>query len=153
MTKLRLILFIVSALILAGNPSFAQKSKVHAGVVIGNPTGLTVKYWLSSINALEGTASWNTAKQENSLHLNITYLFHSFNYLDIRNNPVALFYGIGGKMITNKELALGIRGVAGTAYYFSSFPVDISLELAPVFYVAPSSTVDLDAGLGIRYHF
>ncbi|MCA0445730.1 MAG: hypothetical protein LCH54_05840 [Bacteroidetes bacterium] len=153
MNKCKLLLVLVVSLLSVVSSSFAQKSKLHAGAVIGNPTGLTVKYWFNSLNALEGTASWDTSNEQNSVHVNITYLIHSFNYLDIRDNPLALFYGVGGKIITNQDIALGVRGVAGSAYFFTSFPVDISLELAPVFYISPSSTVDLDAGLGIRYHF
>lgn len=133
--------------------SFAQKSKIHAGAVIGNPTGLTVKYWLTASNALEGTVALEKINRDYSFNLNVMYLIHTFNYLDIQDSPLALYYGVGGKVLTTLDVALGVRGVAGAAYFFSSLPIDLSLELSPIFFIIPSSTADIDAGLGIRYHF
>lgn len=133
--------------------SLAQSSKIHAGGVIGNPTGLTMKYWMTETNAFEGTVALETANKQSSFNLNIMYLVHKFNYLDIRDNPLALYYGVGGKLITTHDIALGVRGVSGAAYFFSSLPIDLSIELSPIFFIIPSSTADIDAGLGIRYHF
>lgn len=131
----------------------AQAKQVHAGFVLGSPTGLTAKYWLSADEAVEGTVSWDTSNRKNRFHMNLTWLKHKFNFIDLVNNPLAFYYGVGGKVISSDELSGGIRGAFGLGYYFKSLPVDVSLEISPVFYLIPSSTFSADLGLGFRYHF
>ncbi|HEY4754824.1 MAG TPA: hypothetical protein VIH28_02095, partial [Ignavibacteriaceae bacterium] len=66
-----------------------------------------------------------------------------------------LYYGIGGRFNSGAgyEGSIGVRGVFGIAWFPHSTPIDVFIELVPVFQVTPLTGLGIDAGLGIRYFF
>ena len=58
----------------------------------------------------------------------------------------------GGESFDQRETEFGVRGVLGLTYRIPRSPVDMFLEVAPVFFIAPNGDMDIDAGIGARVY-
>jgi hypothetical protein len=134
----------------AAVPARAQKAgDVGAGVVIGNPTGGTAKFWLGDAAAVDvgvGYSSRFTVYGD--------YLWHSWSVLPQPSaGRLPVYLGLGLQARAFHDAELGIRTVVGVAYWLPRDPVELFLEVVPVFRLTPGSSVGLDAGAGLRFYF
>lgn len=128
------------------------KKDIGVGIILGEPTGITIKKWLSASMALDGAIAWSFGN-ESALHLHADYLFHKRLSIKGRNDGLLLYYGLGGKIKFQKENRIGMRIPLGLAYDFQNEPLDIFLELVPGLDLFPSTDFAFIAALGIRYFF
>jgi len=133
--------------------SFAQERGFGAGVLIGEPTGVSLKGWLSRTTALDAGVAWSFVK-ETSFHIHADYLIHSFNIFRT-SEDIPLYYGIGGRIKTGRheDTRVGLRMVLGIAYLFRKAPFDIFMEAAPILDLVPETTLRANAGIGARFFF
>jgi hypothetical protein len=125
-----------------------------AGVMIGEPTGVSLKYWLDERSAIDGVVGWSFEGRDD-LHLHADYLYHIFDLVDVGRDRFAVYFG-GGlryKLVEHRSDWFGLRGVGGVSYAFREIPVDVFLELGPVFDVTPDRRLTLGAGVGARFWF
>jgi hypothetical protein len=154
MTKKVILICLIVISSLGIKSAFAQSKGFGLGVVLGEPTGLAGKYWLENGNAIDFGLGYAFSSNDSRVNLHVDYLFH--NYSAIRSaEKFVLFYGVGGRIVTsdNKSAWLGLRGVIGIDWFIKNAPIDVFLEAAPVFDIAPNTGLDLDAGLGVRFFF
>ena len=123
--------------------------KLGLGVVLGAPTGFAGKFWTGSRTAVDAALGFG------DISLQATYLWHSW---DVFPQPdegrLPAYLGLGGRIKdTEDDTKAGLRTVAGVAYILPGDPVEVFIELAPVFNVAPKADVDIDGGIGLRYYF
>lgn len=143
----------------------AQSNKFGLGVMIGEPTGLSSKWWTSNTNAFAFGVGWSvqgyrlngfSSKYDNStrIHIHVDYLWHSFNVIK-SSHEFPLFYGIGGRINSETETsgAFSVRGVFGIAWLPRSTPLDIFLEVVPTLSLIRSTGFGIDAAIGARYFF
>lgn len=133
------------------------------GVIFGEPTGFSWKYRVNHTNALAGALGFSPFDR---YRFHVDYLWHadSFNERQLR-----LYYGVGGAIgfgrteyfdsrgrivyISRSEPAgFGVRAPIGLSYMIPRSPVELMLEAAPLFIVAPAGGVGLDIGLGARIY-
>lgn len=140
------------ALILLAAPGGLRAQKagdVGVGVILGDPTGLSGKYWLDDRNALDAGLGFS-----GDFALHADYLRHIW---DLWPQPVKgklpAYLGLGARLEASDDPEFGIRAVGGTAYWLPRHPIEVFLEIAPVFRLAPSADVGFDAGIGLRYYF
>ena len=142
--------FAFACLVAAASPLWAQKSgDIGAGVILGNPTAVTGKIWLDESQAADAGLGFST-------HLAVygDYLWHSWTVLPQPNQgKLPAYIGLGAQVRTFHDAELGIRTVAGVAYWLPRDPVEIFFEIVPVFRLEPRDSVGLDAGVGLRYYF
>lgn len=131
---------------------YTQEKGVGLGVIVGEPTGISFKSWMNTTNAIDAGLSWTLYKP--ALHIHSDYLWHSYNLFDIKEK-IVLYYGVGGRLkLGNKdESRIGVRGVIGIDFMLKSAPLDIFLEIAPVFDLIPATAFSGNGGIGIRYFF
>ncbi len=126
-----------------------------AGIVIGEPTGLSFSYENRYILG----AAWSF---RNYIHIHGDYLFIREGFPEIESEidkPFGWYLGGGAKLrlftADSKEdgsIGLGVRLPVGVTFY--PIPeLELFLELVPGIALFPETTGDLDGGLGIRYHF
>ncbi len=131
------------------------------GIIGGDPTGLSVKKWLESGNAIDAAAAWSFEAQD-AFQLHANYLWH-------RNIPaisetihgwLPFYFGLGGRLRLvdgnrwhGDEARVGIRIPLGVTYVFEQAPLDLFFEVAPTLDVAPRTDADFDAAIGIRFYF
>ena len=137
-------------LFVTASPIWAQKAgDVGAGVILGNPTGATGKVWIDGSQAVDMGVGFST-----DLAVYGDYLWHSWKVLpQPAEGKLPVYIGLGAQVRTFHDAELGIRTVAGIAYWLPRNPVEIFLEIVPVFRLEPHDSVGLDAGLGLRYYW
>lgn len=120
------------------------------GAVIGEPTGISMKNWISSTKAVDGGIAWFANKK---LGVHVDYLMHNFNLVKVDQGLLPIYYGIGAKMVIDNDISVGVRLPVGMNYLFSSSQVDIFLELVPVLELVPNSAFNMMGGVGARFFF
>src|SRR5690625_4086404 len=83
------------------------------GFVVGEPTGISVKYWQTDITAFHGVLAWSFGRHE-SRHIHGSYLKHS--PLEVEDELFSLYYGIGGRAIWAEDAVIGVRIPVGLQY-------------------------------------
>ena len=135
-------------------PLSAQDKGIGAGVILGEPTAISAKFWLGENNAIDAALGYSFDKGEKgiSLHSDLVYHLRSISDAELQ---FPLYYGFGLRFRAREKTKgnFGVRGVIGILWWNTSPPIDIFFELAPVFKLFPSTELDLDAGLGARYYF
>lgn len=165
----------VLALLLAGvfalNTAHAQThNKLGLGVIVGEPTGLSVKKWLDSRRALDLGLGWSSSGR-NSLHLHGDYLFHQDGLLEGISRELSLsgrlttYVGLGararfkddnkgkGNDEEKDKDRFGVRVPLGISYLFADAPVDLFIEAVPTLDLIPDSDFSIKLALGARYYF
>ncbi|HPE20384.1 MAG TPA: hypothetical protein PLV02_03510 [Candidatus Mcinerneyibacteriales bacterium] len=122
------------------------------GIILGEPTGITFKYWASDKAAFDGALAWSFSK-EDKFHIHGDYLFHSLNAYTLDEIPFNLYYGIGARVKFTSETQFGIRFPLGTTYTPTSTPLEVFCEIVPLMDLAPDTAFRFNTGLGIRYYF
>ena len=150
----RLILCLVILFVAAVSPGSAQPKKFGIGIVLGAPTGLSVKYWGSSREAVQGYVGGGFG----GIAFGADYLFHS-NAFDNAHFPFywgpGVFIGpavVGGPRFESGKLGLGVRMILGVDYLFPNDPIDIAFEAGPALVLSPKVGAGLEAGLAIRFY-
>ena len=117
------------------------------GLILGEPTGGTIKYWLNNVNTIDADIGGGSFR--GSLRLDGDYLWHFYPF----NSPVANLYvgpglalGVGGN-----DGSVGIRGIVGIDFIPERTPIEIFLHLGPVIWLSPGGS-NIDIALGVRFY-
>jgi hypothetical protein len=131
-----------------------DKGRFGAGLILGEPTGASLKYWLNSTMAVDGAVGWSF-HEETDLYLHSDVLWHKFDLIPVSRGQLPLYFGVGGrwKIRDNDDDRVGVRAPVGLSYIFDNVPVDVFLEVAPIIDFAPSTRGGFTAGIGARYWF
>lgn len=150
MKKLVLIAFVFISI---SNNIYSQQSGTGVGVMVGEPTGLSAKFWVGNNEAFAGGLGWHFIGPHDGFNFHLDYLYHIDNAIH-SNVQFPLYYGFGVRLReVGSEFGLGFRGVGGILLNLNPEPIDIFFELAPVFKLLPETNLELDAALGARYYF
>ena len=147
--------FLYIIILFFGTISSAQDKGYGIGIILGEPSGLSGKYWLKNTNALDFGLGFSFTNFNNSrIQLHCDYLWNNYNIFKTPERLV-FYYGPGIKLLTggNNDAKLGVRGVAGIGWLIKDAPLDVFFEIAPVVYIIPGTILKIDAGIGARYYF
>jgi hypothetical protein len=139
----------------------AEKGTLGAGIILGEPTGITAKLYFDDAHAVQ--AAVGSALIGGGLQLHADYVFHPY-VAQVRDSFVLpLYIGPGVRLIdyTNgredSSFAIGARVVGGLLFDFTQVPLDAFLEIAGVleyeFKDGEGAAIRLNAGAGVRYYF
>jgi len=140
----------------------AQRGATGFGIILGDPTGLTLKHWVSRDQAI--TASLG-GSYFGAPRIGVDYLWH-FNAF---RSSVVLLYGDVGvavglgkgvrwwgdrgyKYYDRDETRLGVRGMFGVSVLPRGVPLEFFLEFGPLIGIAPGFGSAIDVGLGMRFY-
>jgi len=146
------ILFILVLILVLSIPGQAQQKKFGLGIILGEPTGVSAKYWTSNKSAFDLAASWSFVG-ENSFHLHGDYLFHNFNLFKVEKGRLPLYYGIGARIALQDKTRFGVRIPVGLSYLFDKTPLEIFIEIGPVMDLIPATEFHVLGFVGLRYYF
>ncbi len=160
--KRALITLAVLALALTASPARSEEG-LGIGIMVGEPTGLSLKKWISPTRAVDAGIAWSFTEND-SFHFHADYLLHSFDALKASSEDgrLAMHYGLGarvklkddnGRGRNDDDALVGIRFPIGLSYLFSKAPFDIFGELVPILDVAPGTDFSLNAAIGARFYF
>jgi len=148
----RKFLFIVFVFIALSSQNFTQDKGIGIGIILGEPTGISAKYWTHSTGAFDGAAAWSFI-DEGAFHIHVDYLLHNFDLIKVPEGRLPFYYGIGGRIKASKDARIGARVPLGLAYLFNNAPVDIFLEIVPLLDLVPKTSFTINAAIGARYYF
>jgi len=146
---------------LMATSAFAQ-DKFGLGLIVGEPTGLSVKYWLDDKQAVDGAVAWSFW-DDDGLSLHADYLWHNYEFLNVgeTDGKVPLYFGGGtrlkfrhneGRHHDDNDLVFGLRAPVGISYIFNGKPLDLFAEIAPILDLAPDVDLAFSIAVGVRYY-
>lgn len=143
----------------AGSAKFGPKHKrFGAGIIAGEPTGLSMKGYLAKQLSLDAIAAWSF--NDKAFTIIGDALYDIFD-IKIDESRITLpFYAGGGARIAvksdkrgNNDTIFGVRVPVGVAVQWEKYPVEVFGEIAPGIDMVPSTGFDLSGGVGVRYYF
>ena len=136
-----------------------DKGTFGVGLVLGEPTGISAKLYLSDDRAVQGALGINFIGS--GVQGNVEYLWHPWIVQDrdlfvlpIYLGPGVRFIEYGGRGVES-HFAMGLRAVVGMLFDFKEQPLDAFVEIAGVveYDLAEDLEVALNIGAGVRYYF
>lgn len=133
----------------------ANAQSTELGVIIGEPTGVSAKFWTSGRSAVGLGVAWSLGESGNihnpsgRMHLHLDYLWH-FR----ADSGVALYAGLGGRLLFDDETQFAARIPFGLQFNIAR-RLGIFFELAPTLPIMPEtqSNFDINGGAGVRIRF
>jgi hypothetical protein len=144
----------------------AQDRGFGLGMILGEPTGISVKGWQGRSTAIDAALAWSFAGSD-FFQFHGDYLSHNFSLLKVEKGKLPFYYGVGGRIKffgddnnrrgrdndNNDKTRIGVRVPLGLAYLFQRTALDIFLEVVPILDLVPETAFDLNAAIGMRYFF
>lgn len=131
------------------------------GVMLGDPSGLSFKYFVGGNNAIDGGLGFSV--RHDWFHLHADYLFHFPQRWG--GGDWLPYVGIGGKLVAwdhdhradwyddDDDVALGVRIPVGLAWHPRRAPIDVFGEVVPGLWIIPGTEFDFDFAVGVRFYF
>jgi hypothetical protein len=154
---MRTFVVVLAALVLTSSLAAASSDhgKVGIGVVLGAPTGFSIKYWENQRIAYQGSIG---GMFNGGLMIGADYLVHQ----NVFRNPQVPFYygagmflgdaGFGGPYYSHDRVALGIRAAFGVDYVPKEYPFDVAVELGPSLLLTPIAGMGVQLSVAFRFY-
>ena len=167
MKQLRLSIIAVCMLALSsqamGQIALVDAGDAEIGILLGEPTGISAKYWTTGNTAVDVGIAWSFGDGGN-FHLHADYLFHNFDFFDVDKGALPIYFGIGGRLRfedddnalvgeDDDDYRVGLRVAIGIEYILESNPFGFFFEIAPIVDFLPDTEADVNGGIGVRYIF
>ncbi len=142
--------------------AFAQ-DQLGLGLIVGEPTGLAVKYWLDEEHAIDGGVAWSFW-DEDGFQLHADYLWHFFELLqpEEASGKLPVYFGVGARLKFQEDngrhddddgnTVFGIRVPVGISYLFDGKPFDVFAEIAPILDLSPDVELNFSLAVGMRFY-
>lgn len=128
------------------------------GIVLGDPTGLSMNYDLSRERSIDAGLAWSFGGDP-GFEVHSDYLWHRDSVLRADKLIFDLHYGIGARLLSLSDrhgtdrTRFGPRLPIGLSSSFNQRAIEIFAEIALVMNVIPATTADFDFGIGARVYF
>jgi len=128
------------------------------GIIVGDPSGLSAKSWLSDNTAVDAAAAWSVWGNYQAIYVHADFLLHNFGLFKVSSAGLPLYYGVGGRIKlagdeNHQHERIGVRVPVGTSYLFGEYPINLLLEVAPLLELVPSTTFGWNSGIGAECYF
>jgi hypothetical protein len=127
MKRLSVVIFLLMTF--ASSAHSESPQKLGIGLVLGAPTGFSLRYWESSRIAYQGS---------------IGAMFSRGLFL---GDP-----GFAGPSYSRRSLALGVRAAFGVDYFVRDYPFDIAVELGPALLLTPVTGMGFQLSVAFRFY-
>lgn len=157
----RFVVVIALVLLIAPGVMVARHGSTGIGLQIGEPTGLSGKFWLSSRNAIDVVLGWNVISDR--FIIQAGYLWHFPQ--PVTSGDFALYVGVGAlagggtfrpdhpNYPGESYVFLGGRVPLGLEYIFAGAPIGLYAELDPIVRLLPGVGLGIGGGIGCRFYF
>jgi hypothetical protein len=150
---------LLSLLFFFAAPAFANSLQGFSlGGMVGDPTGISGAYQLSSDVMIDGGLSYSFGGRS-GVQIHSDYLRFLRGRIGAGDADLDIYYGIGGRLVFvsggdhNGKISLGPRAPLGLFHRTSDPNLDFFGEIAAVLDIAPKTAVDLDIAAGLRFRF
>lgn len=139
----------------------AEKGVFGAGLIVGEPTGVSAKYYLADDTAIDFAIGGAIIGRGIQVHSD--FLWHPWILEQRESFALPVYLGVGGRVLNHDggggdddHIRIGVRGPIGILFDFTRVPLDAFAEIAPILDYRTKGDafgVDLNAGIGARYYF
>lgn len=135
----------------------SKSGDLAIGLVLGSPTGISLKYWTASKSAFDAALGL-PFDSDVKFHFHADYLWHAPTNANVPGE-MPFYIGLGGRLRAidksdeTSKIDFGLRIPVGLEFIAKNVPLDVFAEIAPVVVFIPKGTLNLDGGIGIRYRF
>ncbi len=140
--------------------SFEANKTFGLGLMLGEPSGLSGKYFLSKDTALDFGIGYlyHHYHDHDGLHVFADFLWHPAVLTKNSAFWLPIYFGVGARFFDHHDYdsGIGIRVPVGIAFDFQRVPIDVFLEFWFAFDLIHDDRYDrADGGgsIGIRYYF
>lgn len=128
-------------------------SIIGAGIMLGEPSGITAKLWfVESRFAVDAAVAWSFTGRS-SLYMHGSLLYHLAAIETAQGRYIAPYLGLGVKTKFSAEGYLGLRLPFGVSFMpLPNLPLELFAELAPGLGLLPSTAPDFGAAIGARFY-
>ena len=137
-------------MLIAGTESLAQEKGFGLGVILGEPTGVSGKSWVSQRNAVDGGLAWSFG-DNGSIHIHADYLWHFGGTIE-SSERITPYVGVGARVAAGNGGVFGIRVPVGLVWWPRNAPIDVFVELVPIVDLAPATELRANGGVGVRFY-
>jgi hypothetical protein len=123
------------------------------GVIAGDPTGFSAKYWLTRTRAVDMALAWDLSGSDDRLEVHADHLWHFDLDLSRLQGRMPLYVGLGGRVLTGHDARLGVRIPFGISYMFPRTPIELFGEITPLIDLTPDTDSTVNGGVGVRFYF
>lgn len=152
---------ILSLLLVSANAAKAEygpeEKRLGLGFYLGEPLGITAKYYLAEVVSIQGVGSWSFFDE--GLTLMSDFLFDVYDLASNQQNyAMPVYVGLGGKFViqnqnANDDSTFGLHVPIGLAWQSLNTPLEIAFEVAPGLDLSPKAKFDVNGGIILRYYF
>jgi hypothetical protein len=151
---MRMPFLFVAVVLIASFLSVSALADVGAGVIVGEPTGLSLKVWSEGSSAVDAATGWSFGKG-GRIYLHADYLWQ--RVIEDRNigGSVPFYFGVGGRLLLRegRDSRLGVRIPIGLDYFLDQTRLNIFVELGPILDLVPETELAFSGGVGLRFMF
>jgi hypothetical protein len=152
--------------------NFEANKTFGLGLILGEPSGLAGKYFVGPSTAIDfaiGYVGCCAHDHADGVELHADFLWHPVSLVSAPAFELPFYVGVGGRFWDfhyrgdpYHDQALGVRVPFGLAFDFNNVPLDVFLEIAPIFdlffdtdYCGGCGDVgfDVEGAFGFRYYF
>jgi hypothetical protein len=158
---------VVLGLSAAPRAARADGGPFGVGLIIGSPTGVSMKYYLGGSGQAIAAALGGAFAGDSGIHVHADYLWHPVMLTQDDAFNLPLHVGVGVRLLDhdrgkndNDDFHVGVRAPVGLTFDFTSVPLDVFLEVALILdfqsddnHDGDTFGLDLNAGVGVRYYF
>lgn len=132
----------------------AVAGDVGLGIMVGEPTGVSLKIWSGSRTAVDVGAGWSLDESE-WIYMHVDYLWHRYDIELDFPGALPFYFGVGARALMHEgdDSRLGVRVPLGLDYLTRDRRFDVYLEVAPIVDVVPDTELGVSGGMGARYYF
>lgn len=136
--------------------SFSEaQEKFGLGVILGDPTGFSAKGKIGPEAWLDGVVTFSSGPAS-TYYLSSDYIKERPHLFRLDQQTVDLTYGIGLRIYesgksNDRKFHVGPKVPVGLSTKFRDPSVEIYVEASFIMDVAPSTSGDVDGGIGFRY--
>jgi len=161
-SKLGVSLCVCLVLLFLSTSAMGQRDGLGIGISVGEPTGLSLKKFISGTDAIQAGAAWSfsrgrgapfTSPRSGFLYFHLDYLKHYYLTSGSTGLQIPLYLGIGGFTVLRDNPVLGLRIPLGLAIHFGNLPLDAFFEVVPGLGLAPKTEFYVGYALGGRFYF
>lgn len=126
---------------------------LETGLSLGQPTGVSAKYWISNIRAFQFGLGWSLETGNKFIAGQADLLWHNYDFLpmEVEFGKLPIYYGVGLYGRLSRNIELGVRVPVGMEWLIRGVPVSLFLESVPSVKLLPSISINFQSAIGIRY--
>ena len=131
---------------------------IGVGIVLGDPSGLSVAYRAGEHHAVQVDFGYNFNKDR--VHVSADYLYNVviLDTPEMSGVRFPVYIGVGGRyqnygVDLDDDAGFGIRIPVGMAVLPRTLAIDPFVEIVPVMLIAPETKASLEGGVGCRLYF